>query len=136
MNETPDDLFISDGPWGVDDSSDQTTVNEFKITQNDQSYSGDGYSVERNISLEATTSTYVAAYRAFTPRFKAVNLSNFDVLELDARGTGDLEITIIKKGITTWENQFKSVITLSEDKTHFAIPLAHFISNSHHKVLI
>ena len=131
LNETPDDLFMSDGPWGVDDSSDQTTVNEFKITQNDQSYSGDGYSVERNISLEATTSTYVAAYRAFTPRFKAVNLSNFDVLELDARGTGDLEITIIKKGITTWENQFKSVITLSEDKTHFAIPLAHFISNSH-----
>lgn len=134
LNETPDDLFMSDGPWGVDDSSDQTTVNEFKITQNEQSYSGDGYSVERNISLEATTSTYVAAYRAFTPRFKAVNLSNFDVLELDARGTGDLEITIIKKGITTWENQFKSVITLSEDKTHFAIPLAHFISNSHQDI--
>jgi hypothetical protein len=128
-NETPDDLFMSDGPWGVDDSSDSTTIDNFEITQNDHIYAGNGYRVERNISLEATTSTYIAAYRAFTPRFKPVDLSDFDVLEFNAKGTGDLEITIVKKGITTWDNQFKSVITLTENETHFAIPLAHFNSN-------
>ena len=128
-NETPDDFFMSDGPWGVDDSSDSTTIDNFEITQNDHIYAGNGYRVERNISLEATTSTYIAAYRAFTPRFKPVDLSDFDVLEFNAKGTGDLEITIVKKGITTWDNQFKSVITLTENATHFAIPLAHFNSN-------
>lgn len=133
-NETPDDLFMSDGPWGADDSSDSTTLTNFEITQNDHIYSGNGYRVERNISLEATTSSYVSAYRAFTPRFKSVDLSDFDVLEFNAKGTGDLEITVVKKGITTWENQFKSVITLTDNETHFAIPLAHFTTNLNQEI--
>ena len=72
---------MSDGPWGADDSSDSTTLTNFEITQNDHIYSGNGYRVERNISLEATTSSYVSAYRAFTPRFKSVDLSDFDGFE-------------------------------------------------------
>lgn len=127
-NETPDDLFMSDGPWGVDDSSSGTTVESFNIAQNDEVYSGNGYRVERNISLQANTSSYVSAYRAFTPRFKAVNLSEFDVLELNAQGTGDLEITIVKEGIAQWEDQFRTTIKLTDENTHFAIPLAHFVS--------
>ncbi|WP_334056897.1 T9SS type A sorting domain-containing protein [Polaribacter sp. P097] len=128
-NETPDDLFMSDGPWGVDDSSTGTTIESFDISQNDEVYSGNGYRVERNIALEANTSTYVAAYRAFTPRFKSIDLSEFDVLELNAEGTGDLEITIVKEGIAQWEDQFRTTIKLTDENTHFAIPLAHFVSN-------
>ena len=127
-NETPDDLFMSDGPWGVDDSSSGTTVESFNIAQNDEVYSGNGYRVERNISLQANTSSYVSAYRAFTPRFKAVNLSEFDVLELNAQGTGDLEITIVKEGIAQWEDQFRTTIKLTDENTHFAVPIAHFVS--------
>lgn len=128
-NETPDDLFMSDGPWGVDDSSTGTTIESFDISQNDEVYSGNGYRVERNIALEANTSTYVAAYRAFTPRFKSIDLSEFDVLELNAEGTGDLEITIVKEGIAQWEDQFRTTIKLTDENTHFAVPLAHFVSN-------
>ena len=128
--DTPDDLFMSDGPWGVDDSSSGTTLDAFEITQNDEVYMGSGYRVERNIALQATTSTYVAAYRAFTPRFLPVNLSEFDVLEFDASGTGTLEVTILKKSINEWENQFKATITVNDSKNHFAIPLHHFASKS------
>ena len=127
-NETPDDLFMSDGPWGTDDSADGTTINEFTITQNDNLYTGSGYRVERNISLQATTNEYVAAYRAFTPRFKAVDLSAYNMLEIDASGTGALEITIIKKGIENWEDQFRTTITLNETESHYAIPFDHFSS--------
>jgi hypothetical protein len=129
-NQTPDDLFMSDGPWGVDDSSEGTTLNSFEITQNENIYAGSGYRVERNISLNATTNTYVGAYRAFTPRFKSVDLSEKEVLEIDAYGTGDLEITILKKGIDAWENQFRTTIKLTDTESHYAIPLKHFISNS------
>ena len=127
-NLTPDDLFMSDGVWGKDDSAAETTVNNFSITQNDNIYTGSGYRVERNISLEATTSSYVASYRSFTPRFTSVDLSEFDVIELDASGTGDLEITILKEGIKDWENQFRTTIKLNENESHFEIPLEHFIS--------
>lgn len=133
-NQTPDDLFMSDGPWGVDDSSDDTTIESFTISQNDNIYTGSGYRVERNIALKAKTKSYVAAYRAFTPRFKAVDLSSFDVLEFDASGTGDVEITIIKENTSDWENQFKTIVKLDENESHYAIPLAHFTSNSQEKI--
>ena len=128
--DTPDDLFMSDGPWGSDDSSDGTTINNFEITQNNDVYTGLGYRVERNINLVAETSTYVAAYRAFTPRFTPVDLSAYSALEFNAAGTGEVEITILKKSINTWEDQFKATVTLDENTTHFAIPFDHFKSKS------
>ncbi|MEO9570366.1 MAG: T9SS type A sorting domain-containing protein [Polaribacter sp.] len=127
-NLTPDDLFMSDGVWGKDDSPAGTNVTDFTITQNDNIYTGSGYRIERNISLKATTSEYVSAFRSFTPRFTAIDLSDYDVLELDAYGTGDLEITIVKENIDVWENQYRTTIKLNETESHFAIPFAHFIS--------
>jgi hypothetical protein len=129
-NGLADDLFMSDGPWGADGSSDGTTITNFEIIQNNDVNSTIGYHVERNIVLEATTSSYVAAYRALTPRYTAVDLSDNNVLEFDASGTGVLEITIIKEGINEWENQFKTTIILDENQTHYAIPLAYFSSNT------
>lgn len=128
FNLTPDDLFMSDGVWGKDDSPAGTTVTDFTITQNEAIYAGAGYKVERNIALQSTTSEYVSAFRSLTPRFTPVNLSAYDVFELDASGTGDLEITIVKEGINAWEDQFRTTITLNETENHFAIPLAHFVS--------
>ncbi len=127
-NLTPDDIFMSDGVWGKDDSPAGTTINEFAITQNDNIYAGSGYRVERNISLKATTSEYVSAFRSFTPRFTSIDLSNYDLFELDAKGTGDLEITIVKESVAEWENQFRTTITLNETENHFAIPISHFVS--------
>jgi hypothetical protein len=128
FNLTPDDLFMSDGVWGKDDSPTGTTINEFLITQNDNVYTGSGYRVERNIYLKATTSEYVSAFRSFTPRFTSVDLSDFDLFELDAKGTGDVEITIVKESIGDWENQFRTTIKLTDTENHYAIPFAHFVS--------
>ncbi|QXP62953.1 T9SS type A sorting domain-containing protein [Polaribacter sp. HaHaR_3_91] len=127
-NLTPDDLFMSDGVWGSDDSPEGTTINEFEITQNDNIYTGNGYRVERNIALRASTSEYVSAFRSFTPRFTTVDLSMFSTLELDAKGTGDVEITIVKESIGAWENQFRTTLKLNDTESHYAIPFSHFVS--------
>ena len=127
-NLTPDDLFMSDGVWGKDDSPEGTTVSEFAITQNENIYTGSGYRVERNIALKATTSAYVSAFRSLTPRFTAVDLSRFSTLELDAKGTGDVEITIVKESIGAWENQFRTTVKLNDTESHYAIPFSHFVS--------
>lgn len=125
-NNTPDDLFMSDGVWGLDDSAQGTTVDSYSIEENDYIYTGEGLRIERNLNLKATTNEYVAAYRSFTPRFQAIDISMFNDLEFDANGTGDLEITIIKKSINSWENQFKTTITLNDTESHYAIPYSYF----------
>jgi len=120
---TPDDLFMSDGPWGIDDSQDGTTVSDYTVTTNDFDFNTEDFPIERNVDLSAITNTYIAAYRALTPRFAAVDLTDYNSFKLSAKGTGNLEITFVKAGITNWEAQFKTTIALTETLQEFTISI-------------
>ncbi len=130
MNATADDLFMSDGPWGIDDATPGTNIHSFIVNENEENDNEEGFSIERNIELNASTSSYLSVYRAFTPRFKSVDLSDYNTLEFDAAGTGQLEITIIKKGIDSWDKQFKTSITLQANDQHYYVPYQHFTSTT------
>ncbi|MGB1230974.1 MAG: DUF6923 family protein [Winogradskyella sp.] len=112
---TPDDLFMSDGSWGIDDSQDGTEISFYDVSENSNSFASGDFPIERNIDLTATTSTYVAAYRSLTPRFKAVDLTSYNSFNLSAKGTGNLEITFVKQSVTNWEEQIKTTIALTEN---------------------
>lgn len=132
---TPDDLFLSDGPWGLD-LQETTTVQEYEITENENTFDSTTFLVERNLHLSASTSTYVAAYRALTARFQAVDVSTYNTLQLTARGTGDLQITFVRKSIANWEDQFKTTIALTEDAQDFDLSFDHFISASNEALVL
>ncbi|WP_425076756.1 DUF6923 family protein [Psychroserpens sp. S379A] len=123
---TPDDLFMSDGPWGIDDSQQNSMVTTYSITENTSEFDLSEFPIERNLSLTGTTSTYLAAYRALTPRFKAVNLSSFNSLKFQTEGTGTLEITLVKESVTNWENQMKAYVNLSNTLEDVVIPISSF----------
>ncbi|WP_292947955.1 T9SS type A sorting domain-containing protein [Olleya sp. UBA1516] len=125
---TPDDLFMSDGPWGFDDSQVSTNVNNYNVTENTTTFNSLDFPIERNVTLNATTSTYFAAYRAITPRFKAVDLTDFNSLKLKAKGTGNLEITLVKQSITNWEEQYKTTIALTDNFQNYALSFDDFTS--------
>ncbi|WP_339849510.1 T9SS type A sorting domain-containing protein [uncultured Dokdonia sp.] len=127
---TPDDLFLSDGPWGVDASQEGTDVISYEISENEQTYGDDTYAIERNLSLTATTNSYVAAYRALTARFQAVDVSMFNALQMTAKGTGNLEITFVKESIEIWEDQYKATIALTDNYQDFDISFENFTSPS------
>ncbi|MCH2194240.1 T9SS type A sorting domain-containing protein [Kordia sp.] len=121
---TPDDLFMSDGPWGIDDSQESTTVLNYEISPNDFEFESDVFPIERNVSLHATTSTYFAAYRALTPRFNAVDLTDYNTFNFTASGTGKLEIAFVKASVSNWETQPKKLITLTNTDQEYNIPIS------------
>lgn len=125
---TPDDLFMSDGPWGIDDSQPGTTVDTYAVLPNDFTYEITDFPVERNVVLKATTNSYIAAYRALTPRFKAVDLTDYNSLKLSAKGTGTLEVTLVKQSISNWEEQYHTTITLSDTVEDYVLPIISFES--------
>ena len=116
---TPDDLFVADAPWGLDDSADATTVSTYEVLPAESPYVGDGYPIERNIKLSGTTSNYVGVYRALNPRFTAVDLSDYSKISFEAKGTANMDVQLIKGDGTIYktnvglENELK-VYTLSE----------------------
>lgn len=133
---TPDDLFMSDGPWGVDDSHESTTVITYTVTPNTNSFSANDFPIERNVSLFSTTKDYIALYRALTPRFKAVDLTAYNSINLKANGTGIMQITLVKESISNWEEQYKTSITLTSDYQDFSIAFADFIAPSGQELIL
>lgn len=127
---TPDDLFMSDGPWGIDDSQSGTTVDLYNVTENNYEFELDEFPIERNVELRATTNTYVAAYKALTPRFKAVDLSDYNSLKLSAHGTGNLEITFVKESISNWDEQYKTTIALTNTEQAYVLQMSDFMNNT------
>ena len=127
---TPDDLFMSDGPWGIDASQDGTDVTLYNVTTNTNEFETTDFPIERNVDLRATTSSYVAAYRALTPRFKAVDVTDYNSFQLSAKGTGNLEITFVKESITNWEEQFKTTIALTDNFQEFTIDIEDLENNT------
>ncbi len=129
-DETPDDLFVADAPWGLDDSAISTSIEEYEVIQNTTPYEGDVYPIERNIHLRGTTSDYLGVYRAFNPRFRAVDLSAYNNITFEAYGTGVLEITLLKSQIENYEDQFKAQVLLSEENKEFNISTLDFSNGS------
>ncbi|WBX75108.1 T9SS type A sorting domain-containing protein [Tenacibaculum ovolyticum] len=133
---TPDDLFMSDGPWGVDDSETSTSITSYKILPNDFIFEDNEFPIERNVQLSATTSTYFAAYRALTPRFKPVDLTDYNSFKLKAKGTGNLEITFVKKSISSFDEQYKSTILLNNSLESYVIPFKDFKSSKGNELVL
>jgi hypothetical protein len=127
---TPDDLFMSDGPWGIDDTANTTEVEEYTISPNTNDFDTNDFPVERNVELQATTSEYVGVYRALTPRFNPVNLSEYSNLKFRAKGTGEMQINFIKKSISVWEEQHSAIIELTDDFQDFTISYSDFTNMS------
>jgi hypothetical protein len=126
---TPDDLFLSDGSWGVDAPKNNSSVTQYTVNQNVEKFADNAYKIERNVILKAITSDYVSVYKALTPRFAPVDLSAYKSLHLKAKGNGILEIILIRNSISDWEKQYKKSIVMSDELKNFAIPLSEFTSS-------
>jgi len=124
--QTPDDLFMSDGPWGVDDNASTTQILDYEINTNETIPLEGEYLIERNPYVKVQTQEYVSIYKAFTPRFKPVDLPHYNALEFTAKGTGKMEIRFIKNSINTWENQYKVEVDLTDEQFTYQIPFINF----------
>ncbi|GAA3612134.1 T9SS type A sorting domain-containing protein [Flavivirga amylovorans] len=126
--ETPDDLFMSDGPWGYDNAAPSTVVNTYNVTPNEEEFNDDEYPIERNIELVANTSEYIAAYRALTPKFNPINLSDYNSLQFRAKGTGTLIVRLVKEGVSNWEEQYKTSVALTNELQDYSLTFSEFTS--------
>nr|WP_305069906.1 T9SS type A sorting domain-containing protein [Flavobacterium covae] len=126
----PDDLFLSDGPWGLDNSAKGTTVLNYQIQPDNYKTLNDEFPIERNVSLSAKVSNYISVYRALTPRFKAIDLSDYKSFKFKAKGNGNLEIRFIKASVSNWENQPYINVKLTNNWKEFSLPISSLIGVS------
>jgi len=122
--DTPDDIFMSDGAWGVDDTPNSTIVTNFMVSPQTKFAEENEYILERDVSLKATTSEYVSVYKSFTPTFQPIDLSEYNMVNFTASGTGTVEVRFIEKDTPNWEDQYSTEINLTENNQEFSIPFS------------
>ena len=132
-NKLQDEVFMADGGWNIDFNKNTTVVNSFNIT-NDSSNNNvinDDLPVFRNITVDATTSDNVKAYKLLKGGGAEQDLSVYKALKFTANATGsNMRITLVKSSITNWNEQYSYYLPISNTSKDYSVNLSDFTSTS------
>ena len=117
---TPDDIFVSDGTWGIDYSS-APYVTDFEVSQNENQLSQEAYVVERNITFNSLGNQDISVYRSLTPKFEAVDVTGYENFSFTASGNGELKVTFMQAAGTPWEEHPYAIVDLDENLNTYTI---------------
>lgn len=123
-----DNVFMADGAWGVDYNTNTSNLKSFVVTNSKNIETKDVYPLFRNASVEASTPDYVSLYKLIRGGGVNQNLTDFKSLKFTAKGSGNVQITLVKSSITDYRNQFVYNQVLSKDEKEYVISLSDFKS--------
>jgi len=127
-----DALFMTDGAWSIDSTIAGTVINNFTVS-NDTSYTEnvpEEFRVLRNVSLNATSNSYVSVYKLMKGGGDPVDFTGYSSLKITASGVANtrLHIYLVKNSITAWANQYNYTLPLTTAPKDYIIDLADFVS--------
>jgi SdrD B-like domain/Secretion system C-terminal sorting domain len=129
-NKLSDLVYLSDGAWNKSFDENTTTLKSFVIT-NDVNVTdvANVHKLQRNVAISATTKDYVTLYKSIKGAGIEKDLSSYKALQFDATiaGSSKVKITLVKKGITDWKQQYSYILNL-DSKNKYAIGLEQFTS--------
>ncbi|MGV3459954.1 MAG: collagen-binding domain-containing protein [Flavobacterium sp.] len=121
---TQDAFYHADGNWGLDYDGANTTINTYTVSNNfDRVYNENEHAVHRNVKLQAhSNQDYLTLYKSLLPGQLAADYTDHGFLSFKAKGSGLLEIGLVKAGITEWKHQYKAVINVRNKEAVYYIP--------------
>jgi hypothetical protein len=125
-----DEIFISDGAWDVNYVAANTVLNKFEIMNDPKRLIRDEYPVYRNIHLEASTNTYISAYKLLRGGGMPKDLTGYKTFKFTAAANSPLNITMVKSSVKNWDDQYSIRIPITTDEKEYLIDLNDFISTS------
>ncbi len=127
--ELMDLVYMSDGIWGLDFDRARTTIKNFTVSNDAARVYQDEYPLFRDVKIEGTTSNYITAYKFLRGGGVAADLSAYKTLRFEASGGHRLKITLVKEGVTNWNDQYTYSINLDQAKREYQISLNDFVSS-------
>ncbi len=128
-----DMLYFADGPWGRDWESTGVTNGILNVTAETDAHADPNILFqERDIAFSGGVITYASVYKQLRAGARKMDLSNFSQLkfELAATGIQTVEVTVVKEGISLWNQQFRKNIVVDGTLKEYTIDFADLVSNS------
>jgi hypothetical protein len=126
-----DQVFMSDGNWGVDYNTATSSVKNFKIINNTSPVvdNKDDFLLFRNVRVEANSPDYITLYKMLRGGGAKQDLTAFKTLQFSASGSGAvMKVVLLKAGITNWADQYTIEIPLTAAKKDYQLSLNDFVS--------
>ncbi|SDT91336.1 hypothetical protein SAMN04487762_0531 [Polaribacter sp. Hel1_33_78] len=129
-DEVEDAFYHADGNWGLDYDSDYTEIlNYFVWNDFDRTYQDDEYSINRNVEIKATSEyDYLTVYKSLLPGTLSADYSEYKYLSFTAKGSGLMELGLIKSSIERWKQQYRVMVDLSKEEQTYYVPFDIFSS--------
>ena len=129
-DEVEDAFYHADGNWGLDYDSDYTEIlNYFVWNDFDRTYQDDEYSINRNVEIKATSEyDYLTVYKSLLPGTLSADYSKYKYLSFTAKGSGLMELGLIKSSVENWKQQYRVMVDLSEEEQTYYVPFDIFSS--------
>ena len=122
-----DEVFLANGAWGYSiDLPFYNTIDSYEILPSEISETNDNYHLPRALEASGNVKEYITFYRSFDPRLSKRDLDAFQSISFTANGNATLEISVLKEGISSWQQQGKSIIELTVEENNYVLGKAFF----------
>lgn len=128
-----DQVFMADGNWGTELTTNNTSIKSFKITNNTKPFvdSLGEFKLFRNVQLEANSQDDITVYKLLRGGGAPQDLSDYKTFKFTAAGSGaNLKIILLRDSISNWADQYSLTIPLNSKITEYKLNLEEFKSKS------
>jgi hypothetical protein len=136
-NKLTDLVYLSDGTWNIDYNKNTTTISKFDVTNEaSPATTTNEHKLLRNVNVTGTTKDYITIYKTMMGGGLEQNVSAFKSLlfNANATGVGSVKVTLVKKSITNWNDQYTYTIALDGNK-EYGINLNQFKSAKNNEAI-
>lgn len=127
-----DAVYMADGNWSLDYDNTYTEVSKFTVTNDPgRIYIDNEYPLYRGLHVKGTSTDYLMAYKFIASGNEPVDMSGHRTLKFTAKGSGKMNVVLVKDGITKWAEQYSTTVTLDPAGKEYAISFADFVSTKH-----
>jgi hypothetical protein len=122
-NKLTDLVYLADGTWNLDYNKQTTSISKFDVineTPNNLTPNSSELRLFRNVNVTGTTKDYITIYKTMMGGGLEQNVTAYNGLlfNANATGAGKVQVTLVKKSITNWKEQYTYTMDLDGDKEY------------------
>jgi hypothetical protein len=85
--------------------------------------------INRNVNLEVfSDNDYATLYKSLLPGQLAADYNDYKYVSFTAKGSGLIELGLIKSSVENWKHQYKAMINIGEEEQTYYVPFKFFTS--------
>jgi len=121
-----DDLYLADGPWGIDYVVEETILHDFDIHEQTDDLDESLYQIERHISGSGEVKGTCNIFRNILPGELIFDTANYEGIRFYVLNNKPIEVILVPENLEDWNDRLRYTIPENSEETFYSIPFSKF----------